>query len=292
MNPVMDATQWAGPLILFLLMVSVGLELSTADFRRIAKSPRAVVVGTLGQIVLLPLLTWAVVAVLDVSPVLAAGAIIVAVSPGAGISNILVAVAGANVALSVTLTAFASVLCVVTLPTIAALGMRFFLGDDVAIDVPVARLMIQLALTLLLPIGIGMLWRARRPEFVELHLRRLQRIAIVTIGLLIVLGAAFADSGEFTIADARVGMLAAAVWTLAAMAIGWGLATLAGLVHEDRFTYLIEFSTRNIAVAAIVAMSGLGRLDLALFTGAYVTIAYPMAGAFVVLRRRLARQAA
>lgn len=286
MPSIMDATQWVGPLILILLMVAVGLELTLADFRRIVQAPLAVVVGTLGQIVLLPLLTWGVVALLDVPPVFAAGAIIVAVSPGAGVSNILVAAARANVALSVTLTAFASVLCVVTLPTIAALGMRFFLGESVDIEVPVVHLMGQLFATLLVPIGLGMFWRARRPEFVGRHRERLQRGALAAIVVLMVLGGLFADTGEFSYGDAGAGMLAALVWTVLAMAIGWGLAAGIGLSSEDRFTFLIEFSTRNIGVAAIVAMSGLGRLDLALFIGAYVAIAYPLAATVVVLRRR------
>ncbi len=286
MPSIVDATQWVGPLILFLLMVAVGLELSPADFRRIAKAPLAVIVGTLGQIVLLPLLTWGVVALLDVPPIFAAGAIIVAVSPGAGISNVLVATARANVALSVTLTAFASVLCVVTLPTIAALGMRHFLGESVDIEVPVVSLMIQLALTLLLPIGVGMWWHATRPEFIGRYRERLQRGALMAIVALMVLGGIFSDPGEFTFVDAGAGMLAALVWTVLAMAIGWGLAAAIGLPSPDRFTFLIEFSTRNIGVSAIVAMAGLGRLDLALFIGAYVAIAYPLAATVVLLRRR------
>ena len=290
MPSLMEATQWVGPLILFMLMVAVGLELTLEDFRRVARTPRAVIAGTLGQIALLPLLTWAVVAALSVPPVFAAGAVIVAVSPGAGISNILAAVARANVALSVSLTAFASVLCVLTLPTIAALGMRHFLGEAVEIDVPVGRLMIQLALSLLLPIGVGMVWRARRPAFVERHRRRMQRGALATILVLMVLGFAFGDTGELSYADAGAGVVAAGVWTVAAMGLGWSMATALGLPPDDRFTYLIEFSTRNIAVAAIVAMSGLGRLDLALYSGAYIAIAYPMAGAIVVARRSLARR--
>src|SRR5258705_12212424 len=84
MPSVQDATQWVGPMILFLLMTVVGLELTAADFRRVASSPRAVIGGTLAQIALLPLLTGVVVAGFGVSPALAAGAIIVAVAPSAG----------------------------------------------------------------------------------------------------------------------------------------------------------------------------------------------------------------
>jgi BASS family bile acid:Na+ symporter len=217
--------------------------------------------------------------------VFAAGAIIVAVSPSAGITTLLAALAGANVALAVTLTALASVLCTLTLPTIAALGLRTFLGEQVAIDVPVLRLMAQLALTLLLPIGLGMAIRARRPAFVAKHHRRLQRAAFLAIAVLIAAAIPLADTGELSYRDAGDGLVAAAVWALAAMALGYGSALALGLPGDDRFTFLLAFATRNIAVAAIVAMSGLGRLDLALFSGAYLATAYPLA-AFAALARR------
>ncbi len=288
MPSVEDATQIVGPMVLFLLMTVVGLELTLADFRRVVSSPRAVIGGTLAQIALLPLLTWAVVAMLDVPAVLAAGAILVAVAPNAGITTLLAALARANIALAVTLTALASVLCVVTLPTIAALGLRVFLGEAVAVEVPVAALIAQLALSLLLPIAIGMTARARWPELVARHHVRIQRSVMIAIGALIALSIPFVDfeeMGSLSLADARAGLAPAALWALGAMALGWGVARLLALPADDRFTFMIAFTTRNIAVAAIVALSGLGRLDLALFSGVHWITAYPLAVAAALARR-------
>ena len=84
-------------------------------------------------------------------------------------------------------------------------------------------------------------------------------------------------------------LLAAGVWTLSAMAIGWGVAGLLRLPADDRFTFLIEFSARNIAVATIVAMSGLGRIDLSFFSGVYAMVGYPLTATAVLLRRRMRR---
>jgi BASS family bile acid:Na+ symporter len=281
----METSELVGPMVLFVLMAIVGLELTLDDFRRVATAPRAVVGGTLAQIVLLPLLTWAVVALLDVPPVFGAGAVLIAVSPGAGISNILTALASANTALSVTLTAVASVLAVVTLPTVAAFGLRFFLVGEVSIEVPVLLLFGQLAVSLLLPIGLGMALRARRPQLVERYRRRLQRGAILAIVILAGAAILSGGGGDLAFADAGQGLLAAVVWTLAAMAIGWAVAAMLGLDAADRFTFLIEFSTRNVAVAAIVAMSGLKRMDLALFSAAYIALGYPLAFGAVAWRR-------
>lgn len=281
-----NVPQLGGVLILFLLMTIVGLELTVEDFRRVLRKPRAVVGGTLGQWLLLPLLTWGVVAVLGVNPVFGAGAILVAVAPGAGISNIMVALAGANTALSVTLTATASVFAVVTLPAIASLGMRAFLDDPVAVEVPVASLMGQLAVSLLLPISLGMWLRARNPQRARRVAPRLHRLTMIVVVLVVGLGIAFAPRDQLRLEGSGVAFLAAGIWTLSAMALGWGTARLLGLSPADRFTFLIEFSARNVAVASIVAMSGLGRVDLTFFSGVYLAVGYPLAAAAVAWRRR------
>jgi BASS family bile acid:Na+ symporter len=286
----MPETQLVGAFSLFVLMMIVGLELTPTDFRRVMAAPATVAGGTAAQLLLLPLMTWAVVRLLDVSPVFGAGAILVAASPGAGMSNILTALARANTALSVTLTAVASLLSVVTLPALAALGMRVFLDDRIEVDVPVGPLMLQLSLALLLPIGLGMWMRARRPDLARRYAPRLQRWGIAGLVVLIALAVVFSEQEQRQVdwGDAARGFVAAGVWTLAAMAIGWGVARALGLGPVDRFTFLIEFSARNVAVASIVALSGLDRLDLTFFGGVYVAIGYPLAAAAVVWRRRRA----
>jgi BASS family bile acid:Na+ symporter len=223
-----------------------------------------------------------------VNPVFCAGAVLVAVAPGAGASNILVALARANTALSVSLTATASAFAVVTLPLLASLAIEVFLGEAVAVDVPVGMLIAQLSLSLLLPIGLGMWLRARNPWRAAELAPRIQKVTMVVIGIVIGIGFAFAPEEQVNFEGSGRAFIAAGVWTLVAMAIGWGTAALLRLPDEDRFTFLIEFSARNIAVAAIVALSGLGRLDLSFFGGVYFAIGYPLAFLAAWLHRRRA----
>ncbi len=173
-----------------------------------------------------------------------------------------------------------------TLPTIAALGMRLFLDDALDVEVPVGPLVAQLAFSLLLPIGIGMWVRARRADFAARNARRFQRAGMIVIVALIALAVVFAEEDQMTLRDAEAGLAAAAVWTALAMALGWSVAAALRLPPSDRFTFLVEFSARNIAVATIVALSGLSRLDLTFFSGAYGTVGYPMVVAAVLWRRR------
>ena len=280
------AIQFVGPFILFCLMFIVGLELTAADFRRVAAAPRAVVGGTLGQLLLLPLMTWALVRWLDLPPAFGARAVLVALAPGAGMSNLMAALARANVALSVTLTGIASVLSVVTLPVIASITMRVFLGESSDIEVPVAPLIQQLSLAMLLPIGTGMTIRMRFPEFADRNARKLQRLAGAMIAALIVGAIAGSESEDFQLEGAETLLVAAGLWTLAAMGIGWLVSLALRLGPAERATFLIEFSARNIAVSTIVALSGLQRFDLTIFSAVYGTVGYAMCGVAALLLRR------
>ena len=142
---------------------------------------------------------------------------------------------------------------------------------------------------LLAPIALGMWIRARRPDWADWLGPRLQRFGMAAIVITVAVGFALAEEEQVQVSASATALVAAAVWTLSAMAIGWTTARLLGLNAADRFTFLIEFSARNIAVSAIVAMSGLGRLDLTFFSAAYMTVGYPLAVGASLLRRRRTR---
>ncbi len=281
-----------GPLVLLPLMFVVGLQLTPSDFRRVLQSPRAVVGGTVGQLVLLPLMTWAVVTAFGVSPILAAGAVLLAATPGAGMSNVMAAISNANVALSVTLTAIASLLAVITMPLMATLGLSFFVGDAVEVDVPIVTLFSQLVLFLAVPIGLGMIVRSRQPEAAARYTSRANRFAVVAILLLTPFSAysnrdMLPSGSEFIVA-----LGASLAWTAAALLIGWGMGTLLRLDRDERFTFMIEFSARNIAMTFIVALGSLGRLDLGLFAAAYSMTGFPAVILLSIVRGRRVRAAA
>ena len=281
----MTMSQLAGPVVLFILMTLVGMELTIADFRRVLQTPRAVIGGSLAQWLLLPLMTLVVVWAFDLPPAFGAGAILVAVSPGAGISNVVTAFGRGNTALSVSLTATASVFAVVTLPLISSLYIGVLLEDLHGVRIPVGVLMAQLFVSLLLPICLGMGVRRRYPERAIALLPRLQRGSMLFIGVIVILAVSFTpDDQRLEPSIGGVSFLAALAWSLLAGGIGIASAWLLRLSRDDRFTFFVEFTARNIAVAAIVAMSGLQRLDLTLFSGVYFLVGYPLVIAVAALR--------
>jgi len=281
----LDAVEVAGPLILFVMMALVGAELTLADFRRILRYPRAVWAGTLAQWTLLPLATAALLLAVQPEPFVAAGVVLIAAAPGGGISNVFTYLAGANVALSVTLTAVSSLVTVVTLPILTALGFQHFVGEAGAVRVPVLSMIGQLTGLILLPIGLGMALRAWRPQLPERLGPWLRRAVLISIVLLFAAGMGDDDTGlgGEVLANVWLGL----AWTLIAMAVGVATALALRLDGPERFTFLIEFSVKNVGLAAIVALSGFDRPAFAVFPGAYAMTGYPLAIVLALLFKRL-----
>ncbi len=282
----MSGFDLAGFGILFVMMALVGAELTLADFRRIARYPRAVWVGTLAQWTLLPLLGVALVALLRPADFVAAGMVLIIAAPGGGISNVFTYLAGANVALSVTLTAVASLGAVLTLPLITALGFERLLGEATAVSVPIAPMIGQLTGLVLLPIGLGMLLRARRPDVPERVGPWMRRLVMIAVVLLFAAGMGNDDSG--LAGEVLKAVPLGLAWSVGAMAIGWLTAAALRLEGPERFTFLIEFSVKNVGVAAIVALSGFDRPEFAVFSGAYAMTGYPLAIVLALAFKRLA----
>jgi BASS family bile acid:Na+ symporter len=255
------------PAAVFFLMWIVGLDLTARDFRRVVAFPKSVFAGTAGQFVLLPILGGALILLLRPEPVFTAGIILIAAAPSGSISNLLTLLARGNVGLSVTVTALSNAIGVVTYPLLAAAGFALFLGQRADIGIPVGPMMGQLVLLMLVPIGLGMVVRFSRPDFVERRRASLQRLSLLVVALVVAIVAL--DQRAFLAAHSvRVAVLSTLL-TVPAMGIGWGVGSAMRLPIRDRISFLMEFSARNTAIGIVVASTTLGRLDYAAFILTY-----------------------
>ncbi len=255
--------------VIFLMWV-VGLQLSPADFRRVAQSPRTVAVGTLGQFVVLPAIAGVAILALRPAEAIAVGVILIAAAPGAPMSNLLVYLARGNIALSVTFTALTNTIGIITFPLLAAAGVRLFLGEGAGVEIPLGTMMVQLLLLMLLPIAVGMVVRARRPAFVERHGTSLKRASLLIVAAIVVF-IAYDQRAAFAVHLASAAGLSA-FFTTSAMLIGFATGWLLGAAFPDRITLAVEFPVRNTALAIVVAATTLGRLDYAVFIVAYFVV--------------------
>src|SRR5690606_15131194 len=129
------------PISLFVIMFGMGLSLTTTDFKRVAVYPKAVLVGVVGQMVLLPAVGFLIAAVLLDQPALAVGLVLLAACPGGTTSNLITHEARGDLALSVTLTAIVSVVTIMTIPLITGIAMRVFADVSTHVSLPVGQMM-------------------------------------------------------------------------------------------------------------------------------------------------------
>lgn len=175
------------PLALAIVMLGMGLSLVPADFQRITRYPKAVVVGTSCQILLLPLIGVLITLVVPMQPAIAVGLIVLAVCPGGPSSNLLTYLAKGDVALSVTLTAVSSIITVFTIPLFTNLALQYFLGKSAALALPIGATMLQIFLITLLPTAIGMAIRQRFPDTARRIEKQMSRLAGGLLALIILL---------------------------------------------------------------------------------------------------------
>ena len=150
------------PLALGVIMLGLGLGLTVEDFRRVARYPRAVLVGLALQTLLLPWAAFGLALAFRLPPELAVGLMLLAASPGGATANIYSHLARGDVALNITLTAINSVLCLLTLPLILNLALEHFLGAGQYVPPP-TRKIVEVAVIILLPVLLGMTVRGLFP---------------------------------------------------------------------------------------------------------------------------------
>jgi bile acid:Na+ symporter, BASS family len=267
------AVDLAIPLITFLLLAAVGLDLTRQDFLRLARKPRLIVAGLVGPLVLLPPIALALVSVAEPPEHLASGLLLIAICPVGGVSNAYSYLARASTALSVTLTGLSCLLATATIPGLT-LAFEALLGRPLGLSVPVRLLFAQLVVVLATPVALGMFVRDRWPATAARHEPSLRRAGFGLLGLLIVF-VLVREGPEFA-RYVGVTVRLSAGFVLASGLAGVAVGRLFARDRGDRFTLAVEFATRNVAIATAVAVTLAGRIELAVFATTYFLTEVPI----------------
>jgi BASS family bile acid:Na+ symporter len=261
------------PLITFVLLAAVGLDLSREDFGRVRRRSAVVLAGLLVPLVALPPIAVGLIWALAPRPDVAGGLLLVAACPIGGISNTYSYLARASTALSVTLTGLSCLLAGVTVPAVGR-GLALVLGRPLDLAAPVPLLLTQLLLMLALPVALGMWIRHRSRAFAERHRTTLQQLAFAGIGVMLLL--VILDDPQSFIDSLSTTVPVAAAFVVCSMGAGWITAAWVTADRRDRFTLAAEFGTRNVAVATAIAVTLLGRVEFARFATTYFLTELPL----------------
>ncbi|WP_406050429.1 bile acid:sodium symporter family protein [Kribbella sp. NBC_00889] len=239
------------PMALALIMLGLGLTLTVADFARVLRMPKAVLIALGTQVILLPLICFGLVKLFDLEPALAAGMMLLAASPGGTTANLFSHLAGGDVALNVSLTAVNSVLAVVTLPIVVNLSLDHFLGEG-QIGLQPAK-MLQVFAIVLVPVAIGMLLRNRWPRFAE-RMTRPVKLGSILVLALVIFAAIYTERANVLDYIAAVGVVALLLNVLS-LGLGYVVPKLARLGEPQSIACSMEIGIHNATLALTIALS-------------------------------------
>lgn len=238
--------------ILTVLMFDLGLTLRFSDFVEIFKKPKAMIAGLAGQLIILPLVALCIGSLCHLQSEFFIGIMLIACCPGGSSSNVFSKLAKGDVALSVSLTAFSSIITLFTLPLIMQMATTR-LGEAVGISLPVGNLLKQNLITMLLPILAGIFLRYYAEEVALKIDKVLSKCAFPALMLLAAIF--FIQNNRVIIDNFSTLGLAAGGLILGSILVAAVLSLIFRLRKTEKRTIVIEVGMQNAAQAIAVATS-------------------------------------
>jgi BASS family bile acid:Na+ symporter len=263
------------PVTLAIITLGMGLSITLSDFKNVFYRPRAVVVGILCQIFLLPIIAFSIALLTDIDPYFKVGLIIIAACPGGATSNLVTYLLKGNVALSISMTAINSIITLLSIPVNVSIALMVFLHTDTDIHLEVGNTILKVFLLTIVPAYVGISIRYRWTELAE-KLNRPLRIILPMILAIVYLGVLFIDEGSESVT--RMDFINLIPLTLIlnalSMLLGWWIGRLSYLKKKDSFTIAIEVGLQNSALAIFVAGSLLENRVMALVAVVYGSFSF------------------
>ncbi len=238
--------------VVILLSFGIGLSLQIADFSRFVKTPKPIITGLFGQIIILPAVAAILAISFDLPPELSIGIVIISCCPGGPASNLFTFLAKGDVALSVSLTGCSSIITIFTIPIVLKLAFAYFgVSGQNSFHIDALPIFLKLIVLILIPITIGMLLRHKKSDWAQKLQKPLIKILFVIILKLIILYA-------YQVKDILINYLyplaiVIPLLFLITMSLGAVLTYISRLNPKERKAVIIEICFQNASQAIVIA---------------------------------------
>lgn len=275
------------PLALFIIMLGMGLGLTVDDLKRVVVEPRAMVLGLLAQLVMLPLVGFGLAIAFPLSPELAVGVMVLAACPGGPTSNLISYLVRGNVALSISLTAISSLVTVFTIPLVVNGAMQFFLGTGSDLQLPFGNTVLQIAVITLVPVSLGMVLHRLVPVGTARLEAVVKWLSLAFLGLIIA-GLLVQERQNVLDFLVQVGLVTLTL-NVVTMALGYAIGLAGQLPIPSRKAIAVEVGIQNgtLAIAVASAPTLLNQPTLAIPAAIYSLLMFVTSAVFAVLVRRI-----
>ena len=267
------------PISIFLIMMGMGLSLVTNDFKRVVKYPKAVAIGLTNQLIFLPLVGFALATSMSLEPEYAVGVMLLVLCPGGTTSNLFTYLAKGDVALSVTMTAIASVITVFTIPIVLSFSLVYFMGAGSEFQLPVVKTMISLIALTILPVSIGMLIKRYAPNAADKTQVMVSRFGVIFLSFL-VLFLSYVQKDIIVEALIATGPVAL-ILNVSTMALGYYTSKWFGLNPAQRRSITMEVGLQNSTLSMFMALTLLANYKMSMTPAIYTLIMFLTAGIMV-----------
>ena len=262
------------PIALFIIMIGIGMTLTIRDFRQVAVYPKGMIVGTIAQILVMPLIAFMLATLLAVPPAIAVGLVIIAACPGGTTSNLFVLLSRGNIALSIVLTVSASLITILTLPLFTNIALQYYMGTEEDIVLPVWKTVGMQIGIVLFPVAIGMVVRTRKPEVA----RKAESIVSIFGGIVL---AVLIVALVYGVRDQIWELLkqagpATILLNLAGIGLGLAAGRMAGLTQRESLAVAVELGVKNGTIALMVTLTLLESSAMSIPAAVYGVLMFPI----------------
>ena len=280
----METATKIAPLCLAIIMFGLGLGLTVSDFKRVVRKPKDFMVGFLCQVVLLPIIALILIKIITVPPEIALGMMVIAASPGGVTSNILTKFAGGDVALSVTLTAVVSLLCIFTMPLIIFTSADL-IGIRISKNISIADIGLKMFFVVTVPVIFGMIVRSLTTNFIISKTLIIQRLSIILF-MVIFISIWIEEWDKIISFITRAGLVALTL-NLTMIFVGYYVAKFLASGVPQRKCISLECGLQNGTLAVFVATQLFDDIVFMVPTAAYALIMFVTSIFFVLIVRKI-----
>ena len=280
----MEIVTRIAPIALALIMLGLGLGLTTNDFKRVLKSPLVFAVGITTQIILLPLVAFFLIWLIKVPLEIAVGVMIIAAAPGGVTSNVMTKFANGDVALSISLTAVSSIISIISVPIIVLNSAKFLGVTNLSQEITMTGIALKMAGVVTLPVLIGMLIRGFASNLISNNIRIVEKITGFLF--IIVFAAIWIEERNNIISYLSKAGSIVLTLNLVMMFIAYYIAKFFSSNIQQRKCIAIECGLQNGTLAVFVATQIFTNIAYIIPTAAYALIMYITAFIFIYLLKK------
>ena len=281
----MEIVTKIAPIALALIMLGLGLGLTTQDFVRVLKQPKDFFIGFVCQLIVLPIIAFLLIKILNTPLELALGVMIIAAAPGGVTSNVLTKFANGDVALSVSLTAIISLISIFTVPFIVFKSAELLNVSYIANNISMVGISLKMFLVVTLPVMIGMLIRKFATDFISKNTRNIQKISILLFALVFI--AIWIEEWENIMSYISQAGTITLILNIVMMLIGYYVAKFLASGVEQRKCISLECGLQNGTLAVFVSTQIFDNIVYMVPTAAYALIMFVTSIIFVLLVKNL-----